>query len=82
MFPVVDKCNVCDIGKNEFRPDANSFRKYIPYFLEDIPNEACAKSGRPSYLDVRLILLLFTSQCILFLVSETVNVLHNTVHLI
>ncbi|XP_076173454.1 NPC intracellular cholesterol transporter 1 homolog 1b isoform X2 [Ptiloglossa arizonensis] len=47
----VDKCNVCDIGKNEFRPDANSFRKYIPYFLEDIPNEACAKSGRPSYLD-------------------------------
>ncbi|XP_053973229.1 NPC intracellular cholesterol transporter 1 homolog 1b-like [Hylaeus volcanicus] len=47
----VDTCKECDIRKTDSRPDANSFRKYIPYFLEDIPDENCAKSGRPSYLD-------------------------------
>ncbi|XP_076621985.1 NPC intracellular cholesterol transporter 1 homolog 1b [Colletes latitarsis] len=47
----VDTCSPCDIRNIDSRPDVNSFRKYIPYFLEDIPNQDCAKSGRPSYLD-------------------------------
>ncbi|XP_043263992.1 NPC intracellular cholesterol transporter 1 homolog 1b-like [Colletes gigas] len=47
----VGTCSPCDIRNIHSRPDVNSFRKYLPYFLEDIPNQDCAKSGRPSYLD-------------------------------
>ena len=44
-------CSSCDIHTTGDRPNANSFRTYIPYFLQDIPDEVCAKSGRASYLD-------------------------------
>ncbi|XP_076221530.1 NPC intracellular cholesterol transporter 1 homolog 1b isoform X2 [Nomia melanderi] len=45
------KCLPCPIEKDNARPLASSFRKYIPYFLQDIPDAMCSKSGRPSYLD-------------------------------
>ncbi|XP_076237952.1 NPC intracellular cholesterol transporter 1 homolog 1b [Calliopsis andreniformis] len=44
-------CNSCNISKKNSRPSASSFRTYIPYFLQDIPDQDCAKSGRSSYLD-------------------------------
>ncbi|KAK2576131.1 hypothetical protein KPH14_007462 [Odynerus spinipes] len=46
-------CKLCNIKINETnsRPDETHFRKYIPYFVSDIPDENCAKAGRPSYLD-------------------------------
>ncbi|KAG7199591.1 hypothetical protein KM043_014196 [Ampulex compressa] len=45
------ECNDCNIPVTEFRPNAESFRKYIPYFVTDIPDQDCAKAGRPAYLD-------------------------------
>ncbi|KZC13635.1 Niemann-Pick C1 protein [Dufourea novaeangliae] len=44
-------CKPCKINTEHSRPDAKSFRKYIPYFLEDIPDPICAKAGRPAYLE-------------------------------
>ena len=34
---------------------AYDFRKYLPYFLQDIPDERCAKAGRAAYFDVRFL---------------------------
>lgn len=31
------------------RPDEGTFAKYLPYFLQDLPNPDCAKAGRPAY---------------------------------
>ncbi|XP_044575829.1 NPC intracellular cholesterol transporter 1 homolog 1b-like [Cotesia glomerata] len=46
-------CKSCKIPTDELglRPDARSFRKYISYFVSDIPDEDCAKGGRAAYLD-------------------------------
>ncbi|XP_015603900.1 NPC intracellular cholesterol transporter 1 homolog 1b [Cephus cinctus] len=46
-------CENCNITTNSLgtRPNALNFRTYIPYFVGDIPDEDCAKSGRASYLD-------------------------------
>ncbi|KOX74661.1 Niemann-Pick C1 protein [Melipona quadrifasciata] len=45
-------CDPCNIHIDEdHRPDMNSFRKYISYFVQDIPDPTCAKSGRAAYLD-------------------------------
>ncbi|KAH0539660.1 hypothetical protein KQX54_007034 [Cotesia glomerata] len=46
-------CQTCNIVKNKLklRPDAQSFRKYISYFVSDVPDEYCAKGGRAAYLD-------------------------------
>ncbi|CAD6211781.1 GSCOCG00003829001-RA-CDS, partial [Cotesia congregata] len=46
-------CQACNIMKNKpkLRPNAHNFRKYISYFVSDIPNENCAKGGRAAYLD-------------------------------
>ncbi|XP_011290675.2 NPC intracellular cholesterol transporter 1 homolog 1b [Musca domestica] len=33
------------------RPTNETFRKYIPYFLSDLPDAECAKAGRASYAD-------------------------------
>ncbi|KAI4483549.1 hypothetical protein M0804_007809 [Polistes exclamans] len=46
-------CNNCNITINDdnSRPNETYFRKYIPYFVSDIPDQDCAKAGRPSYLD-------------------------------
>ncbi|KAK0079318.1 hypothetical protein PV325_001397, partial [Microctonus aethiopoides] len=47
------ECKQCEIVKDEFksRPQAKDFRTYINYFLTDIPDESCVKSGRASYSD-------------------------------
>nr|XP_012232256.1 PREDICTED: Niemann-Pick C1 protein-like isoform X2 [Linepithema humile] len=46
-------CDTCEIiiNKSISRPDEESFRKYISYFVMDIPDEFCAKAGRASYYD-------------------------------
>ncbi|OAD57255.1 Niemann-Pick C1 protein, partial [Eufriesea mexicana] len=44
-------CDLCDINIDDFRPNVHSFRKYIPYFLKDVPDPSCAKAGRAAYLD-------------------------------
>ncbi|XP_076281170.1 NPC intracellular cholesterol transporter 1 homolog 1b [Lasioglossum baleicum] len=44
-------CLECPIETIDSRPDASSFRKYVSYFLQDIPDPMCIKSGRPAYLD-------------------------------
>lgn len=31
------------------RPDEKTFNRYLSFFLSDLPNEDCAKAGRPSY---------------------------------
>lgn len=52
------KCNIkTDKTNSSSRPDANSFRKYISYFVMDVPDETCAKGGRAAYFDVSQILL-------------------------
>ncbi|CAL7944120.1 unnamed protein product [Xylocopa violacea] len=43
-------CTNCYILHDD-RSYANSFRTYIPYFLQDIPDPTCSKSGRAAYLD-------------------------------
>ena len=44
-------CEVCDIGYNAHnkRPDAVSFAKYLPFFLQDNPDEICSKAGHAAY---------------------------------
>ncbi|XP_046615474.1 NPC intracellular cholesterol transporter 1 homolog 1b-like [Neodiprion virginianus] len=46
-------CGTCSIGTDDLgiRPDVESFRTYLDYFLTDIPDEDCAKSGLASYAD-------------------------------
>lgn len=50
----------CKFCKREFhiengvkRPKADTFDRYIPVFLQDIPTENCAKAGKPAYSNVR-----------------------------
>ncbi|XP_014300205.2 NPC intracellular cholesterol transporter 1 isoform X2 [Microplitis demolitor] len=43
-------CLSCDIGSNKYgRPDSTEFKKYVSYFLEDNPDEGCAKAGHAAY---------------------------------
>ncbi|XP_033180820.1 NPC intracellular cholesterol transporter 1 homolog 1b-like [Bombus impatiens] len=45
-------CEECNIHIDaDHRPDPYSFRKYISYFIQDIPDPSCAKSGRAAYFD-------------------------------
>ncbi|XP_017791086.1 PREDICTED: Niemann-Pick C1 protein-like [Habropoda laboriosa] len=44
-------CLPCNITIEESRPNAYGFQKYIPYFVQDIPDPTCSKAGRSSYLD-------------------------------
>ncbi|XP_053950504.1 NPC intracellular cholesterol transporter 1 homolog 1b [Anastrepha ludens] len=48
-----DDCVSCDreFSEDGLRPTPETFRKYIPYFLFDIPDSECAKAGRASYAD-------------------------------
>lgn len=48
---VCKKCKI-PVDTNTSRPDEENFRKYIPYFIQDIPDEDCAKAGRAAYFDV------------------------------
>ncbi|EFN63960.1 Niemann-Pick C1 protein [Camponotus floridanus] len=47
---VCKKCKI-PVDTNTSRPDEENFRKYIPYFIQDIPDEDCAKAGRAAYFD-------------------------------
>ncbi|XP_014484242.1 PREDICTED: Niemann-Pick C1 protein-like [Dinoponera quadriceps] len=44
-----DNCIKCNILKDKSRPTERDFRKYLPYFLTDVPDEDCAKAGRAAY---------------------------------
>lgn len=35
------------------RPNETTFYKYLPFFLNDIPDENCAKAGKAAYSNVR-----------------------------
>lgn len=55
-FIVVEGCQSCKINITNYnRPTEYDFRKYLPYFLQDIPDERCAKAGRAAYFDVRFL---------------------------
>ncbi|XP_066601726.1 NPC intracellular cholesterol transporter 1 isoform X2 [Prorops nasuta] len=44
------KCQVCSIHTNQYnRPISNDFEKYVSFFLEDNPDETCAKAGHAAY---------------------------------
>jgi hypothetical protein len=47
------QCKNCEIAIEKNRPVEKDFRKYIPYFVTDIPDERCAKAGRATYHDVK-----------------------------
>ena len=38
-----------EFDDNGIRPTEETFKKYIPYFLSDLPDENCAKAGRAAY---------------------------------
>ncbi|XP_035915743.1 NPC intracellular cholesterol transporter 1-like isoform X1 [Anopheles stephensi] len=43
-------CGMCNITLTpEKRPVEDSFRQYVSFFLEDNPDEACAKAGHAAY---------------------------------
>ncbi|XP_067640967.1 NPC intracellular cholesterol transporter 1 homolog 1b [Eurosta solidaginis] len=48
-----EECLPCHREFNEdgLRPTSETFKKYIKYFLFDLPNSECAKAGRASYAD-------------------------------
>ena len=35
--------------QNNQRPDPEFFMKFLPFFLEDIPNQNCPKAGHAAY---------------------------------
>lgn len=37
--------------EDKLRPTQETFEKYIPYFLSDLPDADCAKAGRAAYAD-------------------------------
>ena len=39
------------MDETRIRPTLETFSRYIPFFLSDLPNENCAKAGRAAYLD-------------------------------
>uniref|UniRef100_W8BF01 Niemann-Pick C1 protein n=1 Tax=Ceratitis capitata TaxID=7213 RepID=W8BF01_CERCA len=48
-----DDCIACtrEFTEDGLRPTPEIFRKYIPFFLSDLPDSECAKAGRASYAD-------------------------------
>ncbi|XP_048515025.1 NPC intracellular cholesterol transporter 1 homolog 1b-like [Athalia rosae] len=48
-----DLCDFCNVTTNEpgNRPDAESMRTYLNYFLTDSADDSCAKGGLASYSD-------------------------------
>lgn len=53
---IAEQCSLCKIAIEKNRPVETDFRKYIPYFVMDIPDELCAKAGRSTYHDVSKII--------------------------
>ncbi|XP_046672378.1 NPC intracellular cholesterol transporter 1 isoform X2 [Homalodisca vitripennis] len=45
------ECEFCEVNMNPAlsRPDVNSFKKYLSFFLQDNPDSVCAKAGHASY---------------------------------
>ncbi|KAL0822002.1 hypothetical protein ABMA28_005387 [Loxostege sticticalis] len=43
-----NKCNIPLVGP-EMRPNASNFRHYVPFFLQDNPDDSCAKGGHAIY---------------------------------
>ncbi|XP_001355048.3 NPC intracellular cholesterol transporter 1 homolog 1b [Drosophila pseudoobscura] len=48
-----DDCLPCEreFTEDGLRPSPETFSKYLPYFLFDLPDAECAKAGRASYAD-------------------------------
>ncbi|XP_037939009.1 NPC intracellular cholesterol transporter 1 homolog 1b-like [Teleopsis dalmanni] len=48
-----DDCEPCsrEFTEDGLRPSSETFRKYVPFFLSDLPDAECAKAGRASYAD-------------------------------
>lgn len=51
---MLDRTSACvpcerEFEDNAIRPTEATFKKYIPYFLSDLPDENCAKAGRAAY---------------------------------
>ncbi|XP_065355610.1 NPC intracellular cholesterol transporter 1 isoform X2 [Calliphora vicina] len=45
-------CDSCVINRNNLRrPDDIDFGKYLPFFLQDNPDDSCAKAGHAAYGD-------------------------------
>lgn len=43
-------CSTCNISENAYgRPVSMDFQKYISFFLEDNPDDTCAKGGHAAY---------------------------------
>lgn len=43
-------CSVCNITLNQYnRPVASDFERYVSFFLQDNPDETCAKGGHAAY---------------------------------
>jgi hypothetical protein len=52
LFPVLAyNCKDCviDVDNKTKRPIPVDFEKYIPFFLQDNPDESCAKAGHAAY---------------------------------
>lgn len=49
-----EDCISCprDFLENGLRPTKETFDKYLTFFLNDLPDENCAKAGRASYANV------------------------------
>lgn len=47
----VSQCSSCvrEFDENGIRPTEETFKKYLPFFLSDLPDENCAKAGRAAY---------------------------------
>nr|XP_034176148.1 NPC intracellular cholesterol transporter 1 isoform X4 [Osmia lignaria] len=46
----INRCASCEITKNQFgRPVPTDFEKYVSFFLQDNPDETCAKAGHAAY---------------------------------
>ncbi|XP_030563152.1 NPC intracellular cholesterol transporter 1 homolog 1b [Drosophila novamexicana] len=48
-----EDCYPCErqFTEDGLRPTPETFDKYVPIFLSDLPDAECAKAGRPSYAD-------------------------------
>lgn len=54
LFTVDEDCYYCEKTLDEVtqRPDAVTFMKYLPFFLQDNPTPECAKAGHAAYSQV------------------------------
>lgn len=50
----IEECIPCprDFLDNGLRPTRETFDKYLTFFLNDLPDENCAKAGRAAYANV------------------------------